>query len=366
PLRPLRLPRPRAAGECPFLRRVPIGQGWRALAHALRGALMRDLLALYEEVVRALDARELARAAAARAPRPAPGGRLIVLGLGKVAAELYEGARGEGAAMLVGPPDGPSPAGGGVLRGRHAMPIGGVRAVSSGPAIADETTCADALALAHKYGLPPAATRVRETLKPGEPGDFIEHEALCDLRSAAEEAAHRAPLRMLDSPVRGTVETFADALSRERGFSERSACSFRSVTPARMPETYSCFAVEVWFADEPWPARGAAAGRRSRLRRPIGIERRMELAAVEPGGPLRRHRRRREPPDRPWRQLLRIRCRASPRLQLQSRAGHLPLRQRGWRQALGPHVPERPDRRLRAVPPAGQAGGDGLRTRGDR
>ena len=280
---------------------------------------MRDLLALYEEVVRALDARELARAAAARAPRPAPGGRLIVLGLGKVAAELYEGARGEGEAILVVPPDAPSPAGARVLRGSHPLPdagsiaageallaaaaalrpddaalllisgggsalaeapypdlsladlravnqallssgapieemncvrahlsrlkggglaralygagvrrarafvavdvpIGGVRAVSSGPAIADETTCADALALAHKYGLPPAATRVRETLKPGEPGDFIEHEALCDLRSAAEEAAHRAPLRMLDSPVRGTVETFADALSRERGF----------------------------------------------------------------------------------------------------------------------------------------------------
>ena len=281
---------------------------------------MRDLLALYDDVVRALDARALARAASARAPRPAPGGRLVVLGLGKVAAELYEGARGEGEALLVVPPDAPSPAGARVLRGSHPLPdagsiaageallaaaavlgpddgalllisgggsslaeaphpdlsladlravnqallssgapieemncvrahlsrlkggglaralhaagvtrarafvavdvpIGGVRAVSSGPAIADETTCADALALARKYGLPPAATRVRETLKPGDPADFIEHEALCDLRSAAQEAARRAPLRMLDSPVRGTVEAFADTLSRERGFS---------------------------------------------------------------------------------------------------------------------------------------------------
>jgi len=66
---------------------------------------MRDLLALYDDVVRALDARALARAASARAPRPAPGGRLVVLGLGKVAAELYEGARGEGEALLVVPPD---------------------------------------------------------------------------------------------------------------------------------------------------------------------------------------------------------------------------------------------------------------------
>src|SRR5437660_11373110 len=70
PLRPLRLRRPRAAGECPFVRRVPNAQGWRALALPRRGALIRDLLALYEYVVRALGARKLARAAAARALRP--------------------------------------------------------------------------------------------------------------------------------------------------------------------------------------------------------------------------------------------------------------------------------------------------------
>ena len=94
---------------------------------------MRDLLALYEEVVRALDARELARAAAARAPRPAPGGRLIVLGLGKVAAELYEGARGEGEAILVVPPDAPSPAGARVLRGSHPLPDAG--SIAAGEAL---------------------------------------------------------------------------------------------------------------------------------------------------------------------------------------------------------------------------------------
>jgi len=42
---------------------------------------------------------------------------------------------------------------------------------------------ADALELAREYALPQAATRVRETLKPGDPADFIEHEAICDLRS---------------------------------------------------------------------------------------------------------------------------------------------------------------------------------------
>jgi len=121
--------------------------------------------------------------------------------------------------------------GGGIARALHAagvsraralvavdVPVGGVRAVSSGPAIGDPTTCADALALARKYALPRAATRVRETLKPGEPADFIEHEAICDLRSPAQEAARRAGARMLDSPVRGTVEAFAEALARERAF----------------------------------------------------------------------------------------------------------------------------------------------------
>jgi len=121
--------------------------------------------------------------------------------------------------------------GGGLARALHArgvtraralvavdVPIGGVRAVSSGPAIADSTTCADALALVRKYSLPGAAARVRETLKPGEPADFIEHEALCDLRSPAQEAARRRGLRMLDSPVHGDIEAFAEALGKERGF----------------------------------------------------------------------------------------------------------------------------------------------------
>jgi glycerate 2-kinase len=280
---------------------------------------MRELLALYEEVVAALDARALARAAAARAPRPGPGGRLAILGLGKVAAELYEGVRDGGEALLAVPKDAPAPAGATVVRGSHPLPdadslaageallaaagalgpqdaalllisgggsalaeaphpdlsledvravnqallnsgapieemncvrahlsrfkggglaralhargvtraralvavdvpIGGVRAVSSGPAIADSTTCADALALARKYSLPGAAARVRETLKPGEPADFIEHEALCDLRSPAQEAARRRGLRMLESPVHGTVEAFAESLGKERGF----------------------------------------------------------------------------------------------------------------------------------------------------
>jgi len=280
---------------------------------------MRELLALYDEVVHALDARALARAAAAKAPRPGPGGRLAILGLGKVAAELYEGVRDGGEALLVVPKDAPAPARATVLRGSHPLPdadslaageallaaagalgrhdaalllisgggsalaeaphadlsledvravnqallnsgapieemncvrahlsrlkggglaralhargvtraralvavdvpIGGVRAVSSGPAIADSTTCADALALVRKYSLPGAAARVRETLKPGEPADFIEHDALCDLRSPAQEAARRRGLRMLDSPVHGDLEAFAEALGKERGF----------------------------------------------------------------------------------------------------------------------------------------------------
>ena len=281
---------------------------------------MRDLLALYEDVVRALDARELTQAAARRAPPPGHGGRRILFGLGKVAAEMVEAAR-ESAddALLVVPQDAPAPPGTRVLRGSHPLPdasslqageallaaaralrpsdsalllisgggsalaeaphpglslddvravnqalltsgapieeincvrahlsrlkggglaralhaagvrrgralvavdvpLGGARAVSSGPGIGDPTTCADALELVTKYALPEAASRVRETLKPGDPADFIEHEAICDLRSPAREAARRGGARMLDSPVRGTVEAFAEALARERGF----------------------------------------------------------------------------------------------------------------------------------------------------
>lgn len=269
---------------------------------------------LYDEVVRALDARELARKAAARAPQPAAGGRLLVLGLGKVAAEMCAGARGSAEALLVVPPDAPTPPGARVLHGSHPVPdqsslaagealleaarslgpqdavllllsgggsalaeapraglsledvqqvnlallrsgapieemncvrshlsrlkggglaralheagvtraralvavdvpIGGTPAVSSGPASADKTTCADALRLCDQYQLPEPARRVHETLKPGEPADFIEHEAICDLRSPAAEAARRG-FELLEAPVRGTVEDFAARLAR--------------------------------------------------------------------------------------------------------------------------------------------------------
>ena len=279
----------------------------------------RRLAAVYEEVVRALDARRLTEAAAAKAPGPAPGGKLVILGLGKVAAEMAEGAPRGGETVLVVPADAPEPPGARVFRGSHPLPdarslrageallaaaralgpddavllllsgggsalaeaphpdlslddvravnqalldsgapieemncvrahlsrlkggglaralhaagvsraralvavdvpVGGVRAVSSGPAAGDPTTCADALALARKYALPEPATRVRETLKPGDSADFVQHEAICDLRSPAQEAARRAGARMLDSPVRGSVEAFAEALSHARGF----------------------------------------------------------------------------------------------------------------------------------------------------
>ena len=278
---------------------------------------MRELLAVYHEVLEALDPGKLARAAAGRAPQPAPGGRQLVLGLGKVAAELYAGLQGATGALLVVPRDAPAVPGAQVLHGGHPLPdagslqageallaaaraltprdavllllsgggsalaeaphpdlslddlravnlallnsgapieemncvrahlsrlkggglaralheagvtraralvavdvpIGGVAAVSSGPAAADRTTCADALALVRKYALPDAATRVRETLKAGDPADFVEHEALCDLRSPALEAARRG-FTLLDSPVRGTVEPFAEKLASLRG-----------------------------------------------------------------------------------------------------------------------------------------------------
>jgi glycerate 2-kinase len=273
------------------------------------------VIEIYDEVVRALDARELTRRAAGRAPQPAPGGRLLVLGLGKVAAEMCEGVSRRDEALLVVPRDAPAPPGARVMHGSHPLPeqdsidageallaaaracrhqdsvlllisgggsalaeaprlslgdlrevnralllsgapieemncvrahlsrlkggglaralhesgvtraralvavdvpVGGTAAVSSGPAAADRTTCDDALRLVRKYALPPAAAQVTETLKPGEPADFIEHEAICDLRSPALEAARRG-FSQLESPVRGTVADFAEKLASLRG-----------------------------------------------------------------------------------------------------------------------------------------------------
>jgi hydroxypyruvate reductase len=90
------------------------------------------------------------------------------------------------------------------------VPKGGFPAVASGPATADPSTCDDARALARKYGLPELP--FVETLKKGSPDDFVEHEAICDLRSPAMEAA-KDGFRMLESPVTGTVDEFAAAMS---------------------------------------------------------------------------------------------------------------------------------------------------------
>src|SRR5205823_2585545 len=64
----------------------------------------------------------LASAAQPEFTRPGPGGRLAILGLGKVAAELYEGVRDGGEALLVVPKDAPAPARATVLRGSHPLP----------------------------------------------------------------------------------------------------------------------------------------------------------------------------------------------------------------------------------------------------
>jgi glycerate 2-kinase len=92
------------------------------------------------------------------------------------------------------------------------VPIGGFPAVASGPAVADPSTCADALKLAKKYGLPELP--FVEDLKPGQPEDFVQHEAICDLRSPALEAARVGGFKVLESPVVGTVDEFAEKMSK--------------------------------------------------------------------------------------------------------------------------------------------------------
>lgn len=288
-----------------------------------------QLIALYVEVVHALGARRLSRQACLRdlLPEPLPGGRRFVLGIGKVAAELYLGARdalGELPAVLAvpegspGPPEvqgsivgghplptagslaageallraasalGPKDAalvllsgggsalaesttlalpdlllvndallrsgapieemnlirahlsrlkGGGLARAlfeagvRRAValvavdvPKGGVRAVSSGPAAPDHGTYQGALEVIRRreIALPEAALKLLhagargqlpETLKPGEPADFIEHQVLCDMTSPSREAARRAGRTCLQLPlVSGPLDEVARSL----------------------------------------------------------------------------------------------------------------------------------------------------------
>jgi len=115
--------------------------------------------------------------------------------------------------------------GGGLAKALHAagvrkaralvavdVPIGGFPAVASGPAVADPTTCEDARRLARKYGLPELP--FTETLKKGHAADFVVHEAICDLRSPAQEAARGGGYKVfLEAPVTGTVDEFAQVLA---------------------------------------------------------------------------------------------------------------------------------------------------------
>ena len=91
------------------------------------------------------------------------------------------------------------------------VPIGGFPAVASGPGVADPSTCDDARKLAQKYGLPDLP--FVEDLKPGQLEDFVQHEAICDLRSPALEAARVGGFKVLESPVTGTVEEFAEKMA---------------------------------------------------------------------------------------------------------------------------------------------------------
>jgi glycerate 2-kinase len=283
-----------------------------------------ELIALFKGVVEALSAERLVREACAsgQAPRSAPGGRLVALGLGKAAAEMLAGARaalgevleplafavpgGRGGGVLIegGHPlpdegslragqallaaasslserdaalllvsgggsalaEAPRPPldladvravndalvrsgapieemncvrahlsrlkGGGVARALHAagvrraralvlvdVPQGGPAAVSSGPFAADATTFADAREIVRRrrVALPARAARLlegapsEETLKPGEPADFVEHVVLCDMLAPAQQAARlwRSGARV-GPLVRGPVSTLPE------------------------------------------------------------------------------------------------------------------------------------------------------------
>ena len=104
--------------------------------YAARVRAAAELVHLYEAVVAELSAERLvARACAADPP---PGGRVVALGLGKVAVEMLAGARSALGARLaeglvVAPVDAPAPRFGVALRGAH--PIPDVSSIAAGEAL---------------------------------------------------------------------------------------------------------------------------------------------------------------------------------------------------------------------------------------
>ena len=121
--------------------------------------------------------------------------------------------------------------GAGVRRARALVlvdvPRGGTSAVSSGPAAVDPTTFAEAREIVRRRSveLPRAATEIleggaEETLKPGEPADFIEHLTLCDFTAPAREAARLHPGGEVLPLVTGPVEEVA------RGYAQRNGPAF--------------------------------------------------------------------------------------------------------------------------------------------
>ena len=276
---------------------------------------MRNLVAIYEEIVAGLGARKLTQKACA-GMSAAPG--LVVLALGKAAGEMFEGARdalGPIDGVLALKPDAPAPEHARVVRGDHPVPdagslaagealfagaararealvlisgggsalaevpidglslarlqqlnlalvrsgapieemnvvrkhlsrlkggglakalheagvrraraivaidvpSGGFSAVASGPAAADPSTRAEAQAIARRLGLDLAGLTLVETLKPGEPADFVQHSAICDMRSPSLLAA-RSGARILEAPVRGSLEDLAVRFLGASGF----------------------------------------------------------------------------------------------------------------------------------------------------
>lgn len=104
------------------------------------------------------------------------------------------------------------------------VPQGGPGAVSSGPAAADPTTFADAREVVRRrsVALPPPVAQLldggarEETLKPGEPADFIEHVVLCDMQGPAMEVARLSGRPSRIGPlVRGPVAELTRNYVRE-------------------------------------------------------------------------------------------------------------------------------------------------------
>lgn len=226
---------------------------------------MQNLVALYEEILKALDARRLVREACARLPREP-----LVLALGKAAGEMYLGAcdaLGDCPGVLALKPDAPAPGGlARVVRGDHPIPDRG--SLEAGEALLAAAAGADRPVLVLISG---GGSALAEA-----PVEGLTLERLRAINTALVRSG--APIEEMN--------VVRKHLSRLKG-----GGLARALHAAGVREAHALVAVDVPLGGFPAVASGPAAADPSTREQAVEIARRLKLEGLEftetlkPGAP---------------------------------------------------------------------------------